>query len=449
MRNHHPTDWTTVRLADVLSERLVNGRSVRTREDGFPVLRLTALRSVTVDFTEAKGGDWTAQEAATHLVEPGDLLVSRASGSLSLIGEGALVLEPPTPTAFPDTMIRVRALPSVVDLRYLAHLWNSPVVRRQLEACARRVGGGMYRINQSDLAEILLPLPMLAEQSRIVSLLEDYLARIDAAGARTRRAANQASELSRVMTAQASSGQLSGAVLDPGALSPAGTHDGALPQLPADWRWTRLEAIANVARGVAKDGRGQWDLTSVEVPYLRVSNVQRGRLVLDDVPTMRLPADRAKAFRLQPGDVLLTGGGDRDKLGRGWLWEEQLSDCVHQNHVFRVRVKEQLLHPKLLAWHANGFGRQWCARNATQSTGLASIGLGVIRQMPVPVPPPAEQQRLVGLVEARTAALETATASAERALVLADRLRLTVLQHAFTGRLTHANGPLGHQESLL
>ncbi|WP_441247390.1 restriction endonuclease subunit S [Kitasatospora sp. McL0602] len=442
-------DWTTVRLADVLSERLVNGRSVRTREDGFPVLRLTALRSVTVNFTAVKDGDWTAQEAAPHLVEPNDLLVSRASGSLSLVGEGALVHEPPAPTAFPDTMIRVRVLHSAVNPRYLAHLWNSPVVRRQLEACTRKVGGGMYRITQSDLAKILLPLPKPDEQHRIVGLLEEYLARIDAAAAQARTAASRAAELSRLMTAQASLGRLSGGALAPRELPPAGTRDGMVPQLPADWRWTRLETIADVARGVTKDARGQWDPTAIEVPYLRVSNVQRGRLALDDVPTMRLPADRAKNFRLQPGDVLLTGGGDRDKLGRGWIWEEQLSDCVHQNHVFRVRVKDQLLHPKLLTWHANGFGRQWCERNATQSTGLASIGLGVIRLMPMPVPPPSEQQRLVELVEARTAALESATASAERALVLADRLRLTVLQHAFTGRLTHANGPLGHQESLL
>ncbi|MFE7318533.1 hypothetical protein ACFU7T_36360 [Streptomyces sp. NPDC057555] len=449
MNNDLPTGWTTVRLADVLLEPLVNGRSLRTRQDGFPVLRATALRPVTVDFTQTKGGDWTAQNSSPALAEPGDLLVSRASGSLSLVGEGALVDVPPSRTTFPDTMIRVRVLPSLVDPRYLAHLWNSPVVRRQIEARARQGGAATYRISHNDLAQILLPLPALGEQARIISLVEDHLARIDATTTRTRRAVDQADELIRSMSAQASVGRLSGADRAPGDLTPAGTHDGALPSLPANWRWSRLETVAEVTLGVTKNSRRQWDPVDVEVPCLRVANVQRGRLALDDVHSIRLPVQRAQAARLRFGDVILTGGGDRTQLGRGWIWEDQLPDCVHQNHVFRARITDQQLHPKLLAWHANGFGRQWCERNATQVTGLASIGLRKIRLMPVPVAPAAEQQRLVALVDAHLTALETASAAAERAVAVADRLRSNLLQQAFTGQLPHAAHPLGQQESSL
>ncbi|REK89602.1 hypothetical protein DY245_14760 [Streptomyces inhibens] len=447
MNNDLPTGWTTVRLADVLREPLVNGRSLRTRQDGFPVLRATALRPVRVDFTQTKGGDWTAHDSAPALAEPDDLLVSRASGSLALVGEGALVDAPPSPTTFPDTMIRVRVLPSLVDPRYLAHLWNSPVVRRQIEACARQGGAAIYRINHGDLAQILLPLPAPGEQARIAALVENHLARINATTTRTRRALEQADELNQTMSARASVGRLSGADRAPGDLTPAGTHDGALPFLPADWRWTRLENVADVTLGVTKNSRRQWDPADVEVPCLRVANVQRGRLALEDVHSIRLPLQRAQAARLRTGDVILTGGGDRGQLGRGWIWEEQLPDCVHQNHVFRARITGQQLHPKLLAWHANGFGRQWCERNATQVTGLASIGLGKIRMMPVPVAPAEEQQRLVALVDAHLTALQTASAAAERAVAVADRLRSNLLQQAFTGQLPDAFHPLGQQES--
>ncbi|WP_158745209.1 restriction endonuclease subunit S [Streptomyces sp. NRRL S-1448] len=431
----------------MLREPLVNGRSLRTRQDGFPVLRATALRPVTVDFTQTKGGDWTARNSAPVLVEAGDLLVSRASGSLSLVGEGALVDVSPCRATFPDTMIRVRVRPSLIDPRYLAHLWNSPIVRRQIEARARQGGAAVYRISQSDLAQILLPLPAPGEQAGITSLVEKHLARIDATTTRTRRAVGQTDELIRSMSAQASVGRLSGADRAPGVLTPAGTYDGALPSLPADWRWARLETVAEVTLGVTKTSRRQWDPADVEVPCLRGANVQRGRLALDDVHSIRLPVQRAQAARLRSGDVILTGGGDRSQLGRGWIWEEQLPDCVHQNHVFRARVRDQQLHPKLLAWHANGFGRQWCERNATQVTGLASIGLGKIRLMPVPVPPAAEQQRLVALVDAHLTALQTASAAAERAVAVADRLRSNLLQQAFTGQLSHAAHPLGQQES--
>ncbi|MGC5564642.1 hypothetical protein ACPYPG_17620 [Streptomyces sp. FR-108] len=436
-------------LADVLREPLVNGRSLPAREDGFPVLRATALRPVTVDFTQTKGGDETARTSPPALAEPGDLLVTRVSGSRTLVGEGALVDVPPRPTAFPDTMIRVRALPSVLDPRYLAHLWNSPVVRHQVEARARQGGAAIYRINHRDLEPILLPLPTLGEQARIVSQVEDHLARIDATTARTRRAAEQAEELIYSMSAQASVGRLSATDRAPGSLPDAGPHDGALPSLPTTWRWTRLESIAEVTRGVAKNSRRPWDPDDVEVPCLRVANVQRGRLDLDDVPIVRLPAQRARAARLHTGDVLLTGGGNRDQLGRGWIWEEQLPHCVYQDHVFRARIIGQQLHPKLLAWHAGGFGRQWCERNARPVTGLASIGLGKIRLMPVPIAPPADQQRLVALLDAHLTSLKAACTAAERAVAVADRLRSNLLQQAFTGRLPQAAPSLGHEESSL
>ncbi|GCB88107.1 restriction endonuclease subunit S [Streptomyces noursei] len=449
MNRDLPTGWTLVKLADVLREPLANGRSLPAREGGFPVLRATALRPVTVDFTQTKGGDETAHNNPPALAEPGDLLVSRVSGSRSLVGEGALVDVPPRTTAFPDTMIRVRVQPSLVDPRYLAHLWNSPVVRRQLEDRARQGGAAIYRINHRDLAQTLLPLPAPDEQARITGLVEDHLARIDATTTRTRRAVDQADELVQAMSAQASLGGLSGTDRAPGSPPPAGTHDGALPSLPADWRWTRLESVAEVTLGVAKNSRRQWDPADVEVPCLRVANVQRGRLTLDDIHVIRLPVQRAQAARLRTGDVLLTGGGDRGQLGRGWIWEEQVPDCVHQNHVFRARITHQQLHPKLLAWHANGFGRQWCERNATQVTGLASIGLGKIRLMPVPVAPAAEQQRLVALVDAHLTSLRAASAAAERAVDVAVRLRSNLLQQAFTGQLSHAANPFGQQESSL
>lgn len=449
MKNDLPVGWRAVRLADVLSGPLVNGRSLRPREDGFPMLRLAALRAVTVDFSQSKGGDWNGDDRALLLAERGDLLVGRVNGSLSLVGEGALVEEPPTPTAFPDTMIRVRVRDSVIDPRYLAHLWNSSVMRRQIEARARRGSAAIYQINQRDLTDVLIPLPDPAEQRRIVSLLEDALARIDATTIRTRNAVGQADALGRTVTARAGLGRLSGTASTPAGLARAGTIDGTLPPLPADWRWTRLQEVADVTRGVAMNSRRQWNPTDVDVPYLRVANVQRGRLDLDDVRTVRLPAQRVQANCLREGDVLLTGGGSRDTLGRGWIWEEQLPHCVHQNHVFRARITGHQLHPKLLAWHANGFGLQWCERNATQVTGLASIGLGKIQLMPVPVPPAQEQRRLVALVQAHTKALDTASAAAERALVAAERLRRSLLERAFTGYLSHTAPPFGQQESSL
>lgn len=448
--NEVPAGWRIVRLADVLSEPLVNGRSPRLGEGGLPVLRMAALRAVTVDFTQSKSSDRRGNGHAIMLAEHGDVLVGRVSGSHSLVGEGALVDGPPTPTAIPDTMIRVRVRPDALDPRYLAHLWKSTVMRRQIEARARQGGAAIWRINQRDLADVLLPLPPVAEQRRIVGLLEDHLARIDATTARTHNALDQANVLSRTLTARAGRGALAGIARVPAELPrAAGAGDGTLPGLPDHWRWTRLHDVAEVSRGITPPGMQEWIPSDTDVSCLRVANVQRGRLDLDDVRTIRLPPSQVEAALLQAGDVLLTGGGSIDSLGRGWIWEEQLSHCVPHSHLFRVRITAHQLHPVLLAWHANGLGRQWCRRNATQSVGPASISLARLRLMPVPVAPVDEQHHLVAVVQAHAAALNGACAAAERAIEVAGRLRRNLLERAFIGHLSPPLSPSGQQEFVL
>ncbi|MGH8931455.1 MAG: hypothetical protein ACRDZO_12725 [Egibacteraceae bacterium] len=104
---------------------------------------------------------------------------------------------------------------------------------------------------------------------------------------------------------------------------PIGLREAAVHQLfeGHDWPWTTLGEIAELKGGVTKDSKRQHDHSFVEVPYLRVANVQRGCLDLREVATIRVAPEKAKLLRLQYGDVLLNEGGDRDKLGRGWVWQ--------------------------------------------------------------------------------------------------------------------------------
>ena len=53
---------------------------------------------------------------------------------------------------------------------------------------------------------------------------------------------------------------------------------------------------------------------------------------------------------LQPGDVLMTEGGDLDKLGRGFLWSGQIEGCLHQNHIFALRCIRYKLIPRFLTY---------------------------------------------------------------------------------------------------
>jgi type I restriction enzyme S subunit len=167
-----------VRLEDLLAVPMRNGRSVRTAEDGFPVLRLTSLRNGIVDTRESKVGEWTAEQAHPFLIEQEDFLVARGNGSLHLVGRGGLVVAPPPPVAFPDTLIRIRPDTSRLFARYLRLVWDSPGVRAQIEAQAH-TAAGIYKVNQDMLRNIEVPVPPLDEQQRIASELEGRLAAVD------------------------------------------------------------------------------------------------------------------------------------------------------------------------------------------------------------------------------------------------------------------------------
>lgn len=324
-----------------------------------------------------------------------------------------------------------------IEPDYLALFLLQDSVRKEAQ---RHMTGavGLRRVPRAYLENLRIPIPPLAEQRRIVSALEGHLSRLTSANAQLRAAERRLGRFhDQIMQLASTGGFVSRNIeeCDLKRLPNVGVQDGELPATPPGWIWRRLGEIADIVGGVAKDSKRQSDPSFVEVPYLRVANVQRGRLDLDDVARIRVPVKKAEQLRLQRGDVLLNEGGDRDKLGRGWIWEDQIPGCIHQNHVFRVRLHEGTLHPKLLAWHANGFGRRWFQANGLQSVNLASISLGKMKLFPVPVPPLEQQAELVATAEKYLSLLDKLASAVAEARHKAKHLRASLLAEAFAGRL--------------
>jgi len=115
--------------------------------------------------------------------------------------------------------------------------------------------------------------------------------------------------------------------------------------------------------------------------------VQDGYLNLTEMKTVRVLKDEAHRFLLQPGDVLMTEGGDFDKLGRGTVWTGQISPCLHQNHIFRVRTNSHYLYPEYLALVSrSSYGKHFFLLSSKQSTNLASINSTQLKAFPIPCP---------------------------------------------------------------
>jgi type I restriction enzyme, S subunit len=169
-----PEGWCWASLDYLLAQPLSHGKSVPAAENGFPVLRLTALRNGGIDISQVKLGALSPKDAKPYLVHAGDFLVSRGNGSIKLVGRGGLVETEPDPVIHPDLLIRVRVNPELCYPRYLAAVWSSPLIRSQIESVARTTAG-IFKINQHDMRCLILPLPPIAEQRRIALEIEQRL----------------------------------------------------------------------------------------------------------------------------------------------------------------------------------------------------------------------------------------------------------------------------------
>jgi type I restriction enzyme S subunit len=214
---------------------------------------------------------------------------------------------------------------------------------------------------------------------------------------------------------------------------------------PAGWETSTLGEIANIQGGITKGKRRAPNEAVRDVPYLRVANVQRGYLDLRFIKMILATDEEIYQFRLTPGDVLFNEGGDRDKLGRGWIWSGEVADCIHQNHVFRARVYNNAILPKLLSWYGNSQGQAYFMREGKQTTNLASLNSTMLRALPVVIPPQREQKRIVDAIESCFTRLDDAVATLERVERNLRRYRASVLKAAVEGRLVPTAATLAKQ----
>jgi restriction endonuclease S subunit/energy-coupling factor transporter ATP-binding protein EcfA2 len=205
-------------------------------------------------------------------------------------------------------------------------------------------------------------------------------------------------------------------------------------RFPTNWTIARLGEIAEISGGITKDSKKQ-SLADEELPYLRVANVQRGYFDLSEIKTIRVPQKRVDKLLLKAGDILFNEGGDLDKLGRGWVWNGEIERCTFQNHVFRVRLHDELFVPKFFSWYGNLRGADYFLSVGKQTTNLASINKSLLSALPVVVPPAEEQQEIVRRVEGLFAYADSIEALYQNACDQIERLIPALLDKAFRGEL--------------
>ena len=162
---------------------------------------------------------------------------------------------------------------------------------------------------------------------------------------------------------------------------------------PMAWPEVVLETLADIVSGITK-GRKVKEQTLLEVPYMAVSNVKDGYIDWTTVKTILATEQEIEQYRLFPDDVLMTEGGDPDKVGRGAIIKEPLENCIHQNHIFRVRLDKEKILPAFFAEYLqHQKSKRYFLGCAKQTTGIASINMKQLKALPVLLPPLDLQQQ--------------------------------------------------------
>lgn len=175
-----PESWIQTTLDQVLREPMGNGLSVRGSDSppGIASLKLNALRADGLDFNQVRYLSVEDSKVANLWVQEGDFFIVRGNGTLPLVGRGGIAQTPPFPAIFPDTMIRARLVDAACSTGWLSTVWQSHIVRHQIEAKAK-TSAGIWKVSQSDLKSVVYPLPPLEEQRFIVTEVERRFSVID------------------------------------------------------------------------------------------------------------------------------------------------------------------------------------------------------------------------------------------------------------------------------
>jgi type I restriction enzyme S subunit len=256
-----------------------------------------------------------------------------------------------------------------------------------------------------------VPVPSAAEQRRITAAIEEQLSRLDNAGRLIESGLRRLPLIRRAVLGEVMPGPL-----------------------PAGWKLLTVEEAGTVDLGRQRSPK--YHSGPNMKPYLRVANVKAGWLELDEIKEVPISPGDVPHYALKPGDLLLTEGGDLDKLGRGALWAGDIEPCLFQNHIFAVRPRRDAVVPAFLSWATrSSAARSYFEATASRITNIASTNRSKLGRWPVPDAPVEEQRRRVAVAESAWQRAQHAITAARNLSEALTAYRSSLIHEAVTGKL--------------
>ncbi len=470
--------WTTIGQLKALSLYGPRFSSDDYRDSGVFVLRTTDIsESGKVVTSRAPQLHLTEDDLKRYQLKRGDLLITR-TGSLGTLA----VFNDDVKAIAGAYLIQYRLAGPPITSWYVFYALKSPVGQNHLVGSG--AGVGRPNLNAPTIDAFAFRLPPEEDQRRIVAEIEKQFTRLDAGVAalrrvraslkryraavlkaacegrlvpteaelrktadradgtdtKTRKSASSAQSavktpafetgealLARILTERRQNWQGRGKYKEPAAPDTAN-----LPPLPEGWTWATVEQLAALVQ-FGSSAKTHEDASGV--PVLRMGNIQEGKLDLDKLKYLPKSHDEFPELLLAKGDLLFNRTNSAELVGKTAVFRGTPEPCSFASYLIRVRLCDGCL-PDMVAYFINSvFGRAWIAGCVSQQVGQANVNGTKLQALAIPLPPLAEQTRIVEEVERRLSVVEELEAVVSANLQRATRLRQSILQKAFTGTL--------------
>ena len=456
MKQRLPTGWVWARVGDICNP--INGRAFKPSEwedSGIPIIRIQNLKDSKALFNYFQG-----KVPEKFHVDKGDLLFAWSGTPGTSFG--AHIWSGPL-GVLNQHIFNVRFDRSFISLPYLRHAFNQNVADYVKQA---QGGVGLAHITKGKFVDSFVPLPPLPEQRRIVAEIEKQFTRLDASVDGLKRAQDnlkryRASVLKaacegKLVPTEAELARAEGLDYEPADRllerilaerraqwevqvkrrgkykEPNAPDVSDLSVLPEGWVWATIGQLSSRIQ-YGTSAKASTDASGT--PVIRMGNIQEGDLDLSDLKYLPRQHPETQKTLLAPGDLLFNRTNSSELVGKSAVYKDSHPTASFASYLIRVIFLDGLSPDYACAYINSQHGRAYISRVKSQQVGQANVNGTKLAAMPIPLPPWAEQRRIVAEVERHLSVIQKAEAAVDAALKRAERLRQSILKQAFSGQL--------------
>jgi type I restriction enzyme S subunit len=387
------------------------------------MLSVSGYRGIEVKQYEFEEQKRTEKELRDYrVVRPGQLVVNTMW--LNYAGLGVSSYEGHVSPAYRAYRFASRLRP-----KYAHYLLRSHPYIQGYTGKMQGIRPNSLQIKNCDFNKIPVLVPPESEQDRIVKFLNQKTAEINAAIAKKQWLIELLQEQKSILINQAVTRGLNPNV------PMRDSRVEWIGEIPIHWKIVPLKHISIVQSGVTLGKSYSQSRNNRYFPYLRVANVQNGFLDMSEITEITLPIREAKNYLLKKGDILVTEGGDIDKLGRGTCWNGEIEECLHQNHVFAVRIIRDATPEFVSLITGVEYARRYFTTTANKTTNLASTNKTKLGNLPLVVPPMTEQAQILSYSAGVRARFDVLVSKATREREVLEEMKATLIAEAVTGNI--------------